>query len=101
MPETQTMEVLQQKLENLAMEQEDLEMDLDIKQALADNVSGSEVQQKVQQKLVAVQRQIANNNSRVPPKQLLLYLVRSVIRAAKQQSFLLLTAVAQSRVHMT
>ena len=32
--------------------------------------------QKVQQNLVAVQRQIANSKNGAPPKQLLLYLVR-------------------------
>ena len=49
----------------------------DLKQALL-NQSGAEVRRVHQQKMVAAQRQIAENTCKngVPPKQLLLYLVR-------------------------
>ena len=48
----------------------------DLKQALL-NQSGAEVRKVHQQKMVAAQRQIADKcKNGVPPKQLLLYLVR-------------------------
>jgi hypothetical protein len=84
MPETPIMEVMH-KVESLSLESkrdDDKETTLDEEfidmQDLRQALAGAEVQ-KIQQKLIAVQRQIVNNNNVkniVPPKQLLLYLVR-------------------------
>ena len=67
-----------QKMESLTLytdPQDTTSESLDLKD-LKQVMSKAESFQTVQQKLVAVQRQIANSKNAAPPKQLLLYLVR-------------------------
>ena len=74
---TKNMDVAQ-KMESLTLytdPQDTTSESLDLKD-LKQVMSKAESFQTVQQKLVAVQRQIANSKNAAPPKQLLLYLVR-------------------------